>query len=59
MGQLLGTDFNKARDWIYPIHNEQMFQHGFIEQAYDILDQGMGMAENQTVRDRGEALKSA
>lgn len=51
------TDFDLRRDWIYAIHDEAMFQHGFVPKAREILHRSLARAEDADVRERLERLK--
>lgn len=51
------NDFDKRRDWIYGIHDEGMFRHGFVAKAREILDRGIAAAESEDVRERVKLLK--
>jgi hypothetical protein len=50
-------DFSKERDWVYPVHEEEMFQHGFIQKARAILDRALDKAENDDIRRRVKELQ--
>jgi len=51
------NDFERRRYWIYSTHDEEMFRHGFVEQAREILGRALAAAENDAVRGRVEFLK--
>ena len=51
------TDFAKRRNWIYAIHDEALYRHGFVEKARTILDRAAALAEDDTVRERVALLK--
>lgn len=51
------ADLGRARQWIYPIHNEEFFRHGFVEKARAILDQAVAMAESEETRNRVDLLR--
>jgi hypothetical protein len=51
------TDFSRERDWIHAIHDEGMFEHGFIEKARGILARAESTAEGEAVRRRVGFLK--
>ena len=50
------TDFSLERDWIYAIHNEAMYQHGFVETARAVLAEAAANAQTDAVRRRVELL---
>ncbi len=52
------TRFNRPRNWIYPIHDEEMYRHGFIEKARRILGRALNAAENNRIRKRVELLRA-
>ncbi len=51
------TDFNRERNWINPIHDEELYRHGFVEEARDILVRALNAAESDKIRKRVELLK--
>lgn len=51
------NDFDLRRDWIYPIYNEGIFRHGFVEKARELLDRALAKADNDTLRHRVGLLK--
>ena len=52
------NDFERRRNWIHAIHDEGMFQHGFVEKARAILDRGLErVGDDEQVRRRVERLK--
>jgi len=51
------TDFSRERDWIYAIHDEGMFQHGFNEKARAILARAEAAADSEGLRQRVGLLK--
>lgn len=51
------ADFSKMRDWIYAIHDEEMYRHGFVEKARTILNRAAELAEDDAVRERVELLR--
>jgi hypothetical protein len=51
------TNFDKIRDWIYPIHAEEMFRHDFVPKARAILDRALAKAKDADIRRRIEELK--
>jgi hypothetical protein len=46
------TDFSRPRNWIYPIHGEQLYRHGFVDEAREILSRAAAAAENDEIRRR-------
>ena len=53
----LYADFDRARQWIYPIHNEEFFRHEFVEKARAILDRAAKAAERDEIRNRVDLLR--
>jgi hypothetical protein len=51
------TDFDKVREWIYPIQDEEMYRHDFIPKAYAILERALAKAKSDDVRRRVERIK--
>ena len=52
------AQFNRERDWVYPIHDEHLYRHGFVTEAREILDQALAAAESDEARHRVELLKA-
>ncbi len=52
------TDFTKKRNWIYAIHDEEMYRHGFVDEARAILARAAQAAESDAVRERVRRLKA-
>ncbi len=51
------ADFSRQRNWIYPIHEEEIYRHGFVRQAREILDRALQTAETEVIRERVNRLK--
>lgn len=52
------TDFARKRNWIYAIHDEGMYRHGFVDKARAILERAAGAADTPDLRRRIEVLKA-
>ena len=52
------TDFGRERDWIHAIHDEGMFEHGFVAKARAVLSRAEASSDNDATRRRVELLKT-
>ncbi|MBT7304167.1 MAG: DUF4838 domain-containing protein, partial [Victivallales bacterium] len=51
------ADLSRARDWIYAIHHEEMYRHGFIKKARAILDRAAAATDDGEIKQRIAMLK--
>ncbi|MBT3381583.1 MAG: DUF4838 domain-containing protein [Lentisphaerae bacterium] len=52
------ADFSRERNWIYAIHDEDMYRHGFTEKARAILERAESAAKSGAIRSRIGLLKA-